>query len=71
MQIYVDRIKSIMNEMDRTDIEEVYKKMVNKIYMFKENILEIYLTCIPTPVKLRFSSSGKNGNYRIDCEFIE
>ncbi|WP_010249650.1 recombinase family protein [Acetivibrio cellulolyticus] len=71
LQIYVDRIKSIMNEMDRTDIEEVYKKMVNKIYMFKENILEIYLTCIPTPVKLRFSSSGKNGNYRIDCEFIE
>jgi len=71
LQIYVDRIKSIMNEMDKTDIEEVYKKMVDKIYVFKENKLEIYLSCAPTPVKLRYSSSGKNGYYKIDCEFID
>ncbi|HOV28428.1 MAG TPA: recombinase family protein [Pseudobacteroides sp.] len=70
MQIYIDRIKSIINEMNGTDIEEVYKKMVDKIYVFRKNKLEIYLSCVSSPVKVRYSSSGRNGNYKIDCKFI-
>jgi DNA invertase Pin-like site-specific DNA recombinase len=71
LQIYVDRIKSIVNEMNSDDMEEVYKRMVSKIIIYCGNKLEIFLACIPTPVKLQFSSSGKNGLYKIDCDFID
>lgn len=71
MQIYVDRIEAIVNEMNIDDMEEVYKKMVKKITMYKDNKIEILLTCMPFPIKLQYSSTGKNGNYKVICELID
>jgi site-specific DNA recombinase len=70
LQVYIDRIKAIVNEMNSNDMEEVYKRMVNKIVIHQDNILELFLTCMPTPIKIQYSCKGKNGYYEMKYKFI-
>lgn len=70
LQIYIDRIKAIVNQVDNKDMDEVYKQMVNKIIVHPDNILELYLSCMPTPIKIQYSYSGKNGDYDMEYTFI-
>ena len=70
LQIYIDRIKSIVNEMKTIDMNEVYKRMVDKIIIYQDNILELHLACVPTPIKIQYECRGKNGNYNMKYNII-
>ncbi len=71
LQIYIDRINSLVNQIEGKDSEEVFKLTVKKVILFKNNILELYLTCMPEPIKLKYKSKGKNGNYSVEYSFID
>jgi DNA invertase Pin-like site-specific DNA recombinase len=70
LQIYIDRINALVNDMESKNMEEIYKQTVNKIIIYTNHILEIYLFCMPQAIKLHYESRGKNGNYRLDCKLI-
>jgi site-specific DNA recombinase len=70
LQIYVDRINSIMSEMKFETTEELCKKMVDKVVVYNNNVLEVFLTCIATQIKLTYESKGKNGDYQISINYI-
>lgn len=69
-QIYIERINSIVYQMNAEDMDEVYKEMVQKVILHDHHIVELYLTCMPNPIKLQYSSSGKNGDYEMEYKLI-
>lgn len=71
LQVYVDRINSLVNQMDGHNLEEVFKLTVDKIILYRDNILELYLACMAEPVKLQYKSRGKYGDYAVEYNFIE
>lgn len=70
MQIYVERIKTIVYEMNSKDMEEIYRRMVSKVVVYKDKTIEIFIDFLPAPVKVQYNSSGRNGKYKIDYKFI-
>ena len=64
LQIYIDRINEIVN-FDNDNIEEIYKKVVDKIIVYNENVIDVYLNCIKDPVKLTYFTNGRNNTFSI------
>ena len=70
LQIYIDRINALVNDMESKNMEEIYRQTVKKIIIYSNHILDIYLFCMPQPIKLHYKSRGRNGNYNLDCKLI-
>lgn len=71
LQVYVGRIKELVNNIkNNKSKEELFKEEVIKIIISNDNILEIFLTCLPTSVKIQYSNSGKNETYRTKISFV-
>ncbi len=62
---------TMVNQIEGKDSEEVYNLTVKKVILYKNSILELYLTCMPEPIKLKYKSKGKNGNYSVEYNFID
>lgn len=70
LQVYIDRINSIIREMTHSNMDDIYKKTVDKIIVYENNILLLYLTCSPYPYKIQYHCTGKNENYKTECELL-
>lgn len=62
---------TMVNQIEGKDSEEVYNLTVKKVILYKNSILELYLTCMPEPIKLKYKSKGKNDNYSVEYNFID
>ncbi len=71
IQIYIDKIKAIVNGLQGNDLNEVYKRMVDKIIIYKDKTLELYLSCLPNSIKIRYNSMSRGENYKVVYELIE
>lgn len=69
IQFYINEIKSIMNYMNSEDMINTYKEIVEKIVVYNDNILEIYLTLFPYPLKIIYEIKGRR-YYSIDYKVI-
>lgn len=63
-QIYANRVHEILSFSENQNMDFVYKSMISKIYVYKD-ILKIYFNSITDPIIIKYSCSGKNGNYKI------
>ncbi|TYQ14652.1 UNVERIFIED_CONTAM: DNA invertase Pin-like site-specific DNA recombinase [Acetivibrio alkalicellulosi] len=71
LQTYIKRVKELVNQLNNDNIEEIYKKVADKIIVYPDNMLELYLNCIPNSIKLKYTSKGKNGIYDVNVEMIQ
>lgn len=62
---------TMVNQIEGKDSEEVYNLTVKKVILYKNSILELYLTCMPEPIKLKYKSKDKNGNNSVEYNFID
>ena len=46
--------------------DELYKSVTNKIVVYNEKTLLVYLNCLPTPIKLKYHTHGKMDTYTVD-----
>ena len=56
---YVSEIKDIAN----SDSGVLYRDLLDKIVMYKNNCLAIYLKCLPFGFKLRYKSTGRGAGF--------
>lgn len=72
MEQYIQAIDEIMsfNESD----EMLYQEILDKMIIHKENIVDVYLKCIPFAIRLKVKSSGRMDFFKTDIletSFIE
>ncbi|QNU65763.1 recombinase family protein [Ruminiclostridium herbifermentans] len=70
LQLYTDRIKAMLNGLKGNDFNEIYKRMVDKIIVFKNKTLEIYLSYMPASIKIHYNTVGRGENYNAVYELI-
>lgn len=66
---YIDEISKMMDF--NADDELLYREVLDKIVIYNENILIVYLTCVPFGVKLHFLSGGRMDKYNVEVDEIE
>jgi hypothetical protein len=67
LKSYIDRINALVDDLQNP--EEVYRRVVEKIVVHEDKILEIYFNCLVKPIKVRYKATGKL-NYRIQVEVL-
>ncbi|MDP4181535.1 MAG: recombinase family protein [Bacillota bacterium] len=70
LQMNVERIKAILYEMNSSDLEEIYRRLIRKVIVYNDKIIVIFLNISAEPIKVQYYSSGRNGRYKIDYKFI-
>ena len=66
---YITEIRNIVNF--NTDDELLYRELINKIIIRNENIIEIFLNCVPFGIKIAYSVNGKLEKYNIEIDSME
>lgn len=69
IQQYIDEI-SEMIDFD-ADSELLYREMLDKIVIYNDNFVVIYLNCVPFGVKLHYKTSGRMDNYSIRIDKLD
>ncbi|MEM1724170.1 MAG: recombinase family protein [Thermoplasmata archaeon] len=69
LKSYIERIKQMANALEYQSADELYKKIVNKVVVHKNKILEVYLNCIVNPIKVRYNVKGRL-DYEIKIEWL-
>jgi len=69
LKSYIDRINALVDDLESQNPEEVYRRVVEKIVVHEDKILEIYFNCLVKPIKVRYKATGKL-NYRIQVELL-
>ncbi len=70
INMYEDRIKAIVNGLQGNALSEVCKRMVDKIIIYKNKTLELYLSCMPASIKMRYDAIGRGENYKAVYKLI-
>lgn len=65
---YIDSLKSILQS--DYPIEEVCHEVLDKIIIYKNNIIEISLKYLPISITLQYSTIGKLDNYKINFQLL-
>ena len=48
--------------------EEIYTQILDKIIIYKDNIIEIFIKYLPMSITLKYSTTGRLSNYKICFE---
>ena len=51
--------------------ESLYREILDKMVIYHDKTVEVWLKCVPFGMKLSVSSRGKNDNYHTDILFME
>jgi len=70
LKSYIERINALVDDMENQKPEEVYRRVVEKIVVHQNKILEIYFNCLIKPIKIKYKATGKL-NYRIQVELLD
>ncbi len=71
IQIYIERIKKIVNGLQSNDLNELHKRMVDRVIIYKDKTLELYLSGMSNSIKIRYNSMGRGDNYKAVFELVE
>ena len=66
---YITVLDEIMT-FDETN-ESLYREILDKMVIYYDNTVEVWLKCIPVGMKLTIHSYGKNKNYTTDILTME
>jgi site-specific DNA recombinase len=69
LKSYIDRINEIVDNFENYNPDELYKKTVEKVIIHKGKILEVYFTCLVSPIKVRYNATGKL-DYKIRIDWL-
>jgi len=69
LQSYVSEIENIMGF--GCENMELYRELVDKITIYKDNILDVKLKCIPCALKIQYHTEGRKGNFKTIIDSIE
>ena len=47
-----------------------YREITTKIVVYQNQLLHIYLKCLPNPIKLRYEAKGKLDKYKVSFNII-
>lgn len=63
--------KRILQIISKDDYDQsLYQNMVDKIIVYPENVLHIYIKDVENPFKVSFKIQGKAENYHVFCDFL-
>lgn len=65
---YITAIRTMLDFSE--PIEEICTEVLDKIVIYKDKEFEVFLNCLPTGVRLRYSASGKKDDYTIEYEVV-
>lgn len=71
IEVYLQEIDRILEFKDIESRETIYKEITTKIVVYPGHILYIYLKCLPNPIKLHYTASGKLDQYKTSFKIIE
>ena len=66
---YITALDEIMT-FDETN-ESLYREILDKMVIYHDNTVEVWLKCVPFGIKLTISSHGKNETYTTDILAME
>lgn len=69
LQKYIDSLKSILDF--KLPIEEIYTQILDKIIIYKDNVIEIFIKYLPMSITLKYSTTGRLSNYKIRFELAD
>ena len=75
-QLQADNINSYIAEISKmvdidTDDELIYRELIDKIIIFNDSIVEVYLKCVPFGIRLCYRTTGKMEQYSVRIESTE
>lgn len=75
-QLQIDQIGSYINEIHKiidynANGELLYRELTNEIIILNNNIVDIYLNCIPFGVRLHYIVNGKLEKYNTEIDSME
>jgi DNA invertase Pin-like site-specific DNA recombinase len=50
--------------------EPLYRELIDKIVVYNNNMIEIFVVCLPYGIRLKYTTSGRTKNYKVDIEMI-
>jgi DNA invertase Pin-like site-specific DNA recombinase/uncharacterized coiled-coil protein SlyX len=75
-QLQVESINAYISEIRdmvdlKTDDELLYRELIEKMIIRNENIVDVYLNCVPFGIRLHYSAEGKMEKYSVDITRME
>ena len=61
---YIQQIRELVNLSDDKINENLYERITKKIIVHPKQVLEIYLSFLPTPIKMQYEIQGKGKTYK-------
>lgn len=68
---YIEKISSIINGAESTSINGVFNRIVNKIIIYKDKTIDLYLSFLPTYIKIRYNTSGRKEDFKVEIEIVD
>lgn len=68
VEVYISKIKDMLDF--KCDSELVLKQMIDKLVVYNEKIIVVYLNCIPFGYKLKYSITGRKDNFQVHIDEI-
>lgn len=60
---YIKEVEKIVSLKDEEINENLYERITRRIVVFPDNILEIQLSFLPMPIKMKYETKGRGENY--------
>ncbi|MCL1858150.1 MAG: recombinase family protein [Oscillospiraceae bacterium] len=70
LNIYIKEIKNMLDFDENADRDVLYREILDKIVIYNDNILDIYLKSLPFGIGVKYSTIGRSANYTINIEDI-
>lgn len=68
---YITEIDNILDFKDKESNETIFKEITEKIEVFPENIIIVYLKCLPSPIRLHYETKGRLDTYEVAFDSLE
>ena len=67
---YIKQVKNILSLSDEEINDGLYERLIKKIIVYPENILEIHISFLQSPIRLQYKTHGKGETYTADFTII-
>lgn len=66
IESYITEISSMMDKDAGNEL--LYREMLEKIVIYNQNVVIIYLNCVPFGIRLIYQTSGKGDKYKVEIQ---
>lgn len=68
IEVYISKIKDMLDF--KCDSELILKQMIDRLVVYNDKIVVVYLNCIPFGYKLKYSTTGRKDNFQVHIDEI-